>query len=51
MSDPGAGAQAMRIRDVPESCICVWEWSVAQARWVLAGQLAGCPWHEDGSVP
>jgi hypothetical protein len=36
-----------RIRDVPRTCICTWEWALPVFRWVRAGPVQGCPWHSE----
>jgi hypothetical protein len=37
-----------RIRDVPRSCICEWDWARYACRWVRVIPVANCPWHTIG---
>jgi hypothetical protein len=39
---------AARIRDVPTSCICIWEWNQAKQCFRLKTVKFGCPWHSGG---
>lgn len=41
-------ATAMHVRDVPASCICLWEWDARRVKWHIVKLLPGCPWHEGG---
>jgi hypothetical protein len=34
-------------RDVPRTCICVWQFDVHERRYVIIGPVLGCPWHSD----
>jgi hypothetical protein len=36
------------VRDVPQSCICLWQWSRSWQHWTLDTVVYGCPWHEGG---
>jgi hypothetical protein len=42
------GALVFIVRDIPRSCICVWDWDGHLAKWQMIKQLPGCPWHEGG---
>lgn len=43
-----AGARVFIVRDIPKSCICLWDWDGRLAKWQIVKQLPGCPWHEGG---
>jgi hypothetical protein len=38
------GASANYVRDVPRSCICLWDWSGRRGQWQRIRTLPGCPW-------
>lgn len=42
------GARVMITRDIPRTCICVWDWDGHLAKWQMIKRLPGCPWHEGG---
>ena len=43
-----ARATTMHVRDVPESCTCIWDWQESRGRWVMFARMPGCPWHTPG---
>ena len=43
-------AQRCRIRDVPMSCICHWEYKLSPSRWVHVRRHYSCPWHPPKAV-
>ena len=45
---PRPGSRVFIVRDIPESCICLWDWDEHLAKWQIVKQLPGCPWHEGG---
>jgi hypothetical protein len=46
------GREAEYARDVPRTCICVWQFRRRDGRYVIVGQVDGCPWHSnEGKVP
>lgn len=42
------GARVMITRDIPRTCICVWDWDGHLGKWQMIKRLPGCPWHERG---
>lgn len=42
------GARVMIVRDIPASCICLWDWDARLEKWAMAARMPGCPWHEGG---
>lgn len=40
------GSRVFIVRDIPASCICIWDWDAQLVKWQLFEQLPGCPWHE-----
>lgn len=41
---------AEHIRDVPQSCICIWQWDALYGRYTLRYPAFGCPWHLGGKL-
>jgi hypothetical protein len=37
-----------RWRDIPRSCVCVWEWNGHLRAYLLIAVKDGCPWHTRG---
>lgn len=33
-------------RDIPHSCLCVWEWNVKTRAYDRTSERLECPWHE-----
>jgi hypothetical protein len=43
------GRQLEYARDVPHSCVCTWQYSQAEGRYVMIRDWPGCPWHTEGN--
>ena len=43
-----ARSDQARIRDIPASCVCSWEWGPPLYRWLRIGKAPACPWHGGG---
>lgn len=39
------GLQAEYARDVPRACVCTWQWSPHERRYLVIRPWPGCPWH------
>jgi len=39
------GREAEYARDVPRTCICVWQFSRRSRQYGMVSLVGGCPWH------